>query len=437
MSQRGSKNNIQGRKIRLKIEAGIKENKTMIKVLHTADWHLGKKLQEFSRLEEQKEVLEEIIQIAEREQVDLVLLAGDIFDTYNPSHEAVELLYKSLHKLSNHGRRPIIAISGNHDSTQFIEAPDPLAREMGIFFYGKYDSILRSGKLENGIEVTITDQGFLELKLPKFDFPIRVILAPYANEVLLKTYLGEENRGLEFQNLLEAKWQSLADRYCDDSGVNLFIGHFFFIKEGENPEEEPESEKPILHVGGTQALFTKNIPSTIQYAALGHLHRHFSVTTKPFPVVYSSSPLSYSFSEADQEKKVVIVELEPRKPATYQAITLQSGKPLHRKRFQNLEQTIEWLNNHPNCFVEISLETETAIDADTRRKIMQAHDGIINLIPILNNKENLQRVHLSREDLEMDMVSLFQKFYEAQKLQQPHAEIIDLFKEIIAQTDEI
>ena len=67
-----------------------------MKILHTADWHLGKRLQEFSRLEEQKLVLEEIIQIADREEVDLVLLAGDIFDTFNPNHEAVELLYKTL-----------------------------------------------------------------------------------------------------------------------------------------------------------------------------------------------------------------------------------------------------------------------------------------------------------------------------------------------------
>ncbi len=409
----------------------------MIRVLHTADWHLGKKLQEYSRLEEQKLVLEEIIQIADDENVDLVLLAGDIFDTYNPSHDAVELLYKTLYKLSKHGKRPIIVISGNHDSSQFIEAPHPLAREMGIFFYGKYDTLIPTGQLENGISVTKSDRGFVELKLPQKSFPIRIILAPYANEVLLKTYLGDENREEEFQKIMQEKWRQLADRYCDPSGVNVFMGHFFFIKEGETPEAEPESEKPILHVGGTQALFTKNLPNNLQYAALGHLHRHFSVTKEPFPVVYASSPLAYSFSEADQEKKVVIVDLEPEKPANYRAIPLISGKPLHRKRFKDLESTLEWLKENENCFVEISFETDTSIDADTRRKIMQAHEGIISLIPILTNQGNKQNEELRKEDLEMDMVSLFQKFYEAQKLQQAHPEIIDLFKEIIAQNEEL
>jgi DNA repair protein SbcD/Mre11 len=409
----------------------------MLKILHTADWHLGKKLQEFSRLEEQKQVLEEIIEIAENEKVDLVLLAGDIFDSYNPSHEAVELLYKSLFKLSKHGKRPIIAISGNHDSSQFIEAPDPLAREMGIFFYGKYDTLVPTGTLENGIAITQSSPGFIELKLPHIAFPIRIILAPYANEVSLKTYLGDENREDEFQKIMEKKWKQLAELYFDKNGVNLFVGHFFFVKQGEIPEAEPESEKPILHVGGTQALYTQNLPENLQYAALGHLHRHFSVTKDPFPVVYSSSPLSYSFSEADQEKKVVVVDLQPDQPALFEAVTLKSGKPLHRKRFKDLKTTLDWLESHKDCYVEISFETNTAIDADTRRKIMQSHSGIINLIPIITQKIPGKNEELRKEDLEMDMVSLFQKFYESQKLHQPHPEIIDLFKEIISQNEEI
>ena len=214
----------------------------MLKILHTADWHLGKRLQEYSRLEEQTLVLDEICKIADQENVDLVLLAGDIFDTFNPAHEAVELLYKTLRRLSKNGTRPILAISGNHDSTQFVEAPDPLARELGIFFYSRYDSVIPCGKLDSGIEILKSESGFLELKLPQAEFPVRVILAPYANEVSLRTYLGEENREAEFRKLLSSKWQDLADRNCDEKGLNLFLGHFFFMKEGEKAEAEPESE---------------------------------------------------------------------------------------------------------------------------------------------------------------------------------------------------
>jgi DNA repair protein SbcD/Mre11 len=408
----------------------------MIKILHTADWHLGKRLQEFSRLDEQKLVLNEIIEIAEKKNVDLVLLAGDIFDTFNPNHEAVELLYKCLKRLSANGQRPIIAISGNHDSTQFVEAPDPLAREMGIFFYSKYDSIIPTGKLDNGLTILQSESGFVEIKLPGFDFPIRIILAPYANEVLLKTFMGEGDRESEFRDIMAEKWETLAEKYCDDKGINLFIGHFFFTKEGEPLPPEPESERPILHVGGTQALFTQSIPTQIQYAALGHLHRFHAVSKSPLPVIYSSSPLAYSFSEADQQKQVVLIEAEPGKPISYQPIGLEKGRPLYRKTFEVLAETLEWLEANPYCFVEITFITEHSIDATTRKAIMKAHDGIINLIPQIKNPKGQENLSLRAEDLDKDMVSLFQMYFKSERGQEPNKELVNIFKEVISQDTE-
>ncbi|RPA70475.1 exonuclease SbcCD subunit D [Cyclobacteriaceae bacterium YHN15] len=407
-----------------------------MKILHTADWHLGKRLQEFSRLDEQKLVLNEIIEIAEKKNVDLVLLAGDIFDTFNPNHEAVELLYKCLKRLSANGQRPIIAISGNHDSTQFVEAPDPLAREMGIFFYSKYDSIIPTGKLDNGLTILQSESGFVEIKLPGFDFPIRIILAPYANEVLLKTFMGEGDRESEFRDIMAEKWETLAEKYCDDKGINLFIGHFFFTKEGEPLPPEPESERPILHVGGTQALFTQSIPTQIQYAALGHLHRFHAVSKSPLPVVYSSSPLAYSFSEADQQKQVVLIEAEPGKPISYQPIGLEKGRPLYRKTFEVLAETLEWLEANPYCFVEITFITEHSIDATTRKAIMKAHDGIINLIPQIKNPKGQENLSLRAEDLDKDMVSLFQMYFKSERGQEPNEELVNIFKEVISQDTE-
>jgi len=408
----------------------------MLKILHTADWHLGKRLQEFSRLEEQKEVLEEIIGIAENEKVDLVVLAGDIFDAFNPSHEAVELLYRTLRRLSNNGLRPIIAISGNHDSTQFVAAPDPLARELGILFYTKFDQTISCGLLESGVEIIKSKPGFVELKLPAHDFPIRVILAPYANELLLKTYLGEENREEELRKILQENWKNLADQYCDEQGVNLFLGHFFFMKEGEKPEAEPESERPILHVGGTQALYTRNLPSQIQYAALGHLHRYHTCDIQPCPVVYSSSPLAYSFSEVDQKKRVVLIKAEPGQPVTYEPIPLEKGRPLCKKKFDNLPEALQWLEKNPYCFVEITYITEEAITSSTRRSIMKAHDGIISLIPQLTNNQDETEQGLNVEDLNQDMETLFNRYYQSAKGIAPNNEILMLFKEVISQNDQ-
>ena len=107
-----------------------------MKILHTADWHLGNGLQDFQRLQEQRDVLAEIIQIANREDVDLILVAGDLFDTFNPDPKAEDLLYSTLKELTANGRRTVVAIAGNHDNPDRIEAQDHFGRECGIIFAG-------------------------------------------------------------------------------------------------------------------------------------------------------------------------------------------------------------------------------------------------------------------------------------------------------------
>ncbi len=181
--------------------------KISMKILHTADWHLGKKLEQFSRLPEQKKVMDEICTIANQQNVDAVIVAGDLFDTFNPPNEAIDLFYKTLKKLSNNGKRLVVAIAGNHDSPERIEAPTPLAIENGIILTGFPNSKISKFKLESGIETTKIAEGFVEIKLPKIDFPLRLLLTPYANEYRLKTYLGNDDKEDSLRNILEKHWK--------------------------------------------------------------------------------------------------------------------------------------------------------------------------------------------------------------------------------------
>ena len=173
-----------------------------MKLLHTSDWHLGKRLENLSRLDEQKDVLKEICELAEAEQVDAVIVSGDLFDTYNPSAEAVDLFYKTLKRLANNGKRAVIAIAGNHDSPDRIEAPDPLARECGILFAGYPNAFIPPFALESGLGVTQSEEGFAELLLPGCPDPLRLLLTPYANEFRIKAYLGHEDSEEELRKLL-------------------------------------------------------------------------------------------------------------------------------------------------------------------------------------------------------------------------------------------
>ncbi len=146
-----------------------------MKLLHTADWHLGKRLGDYSRLAEQRAVLDEICAIAEAEAVDAVLIAGDLFDTFNPPNEALELFYRTVHRLSSDGARAVIAIAGNHDSPDRVEAPDPLARECGIFFVGRPASVVPTVETNAGIKTLNAAPGFVELQLPNCPEPLRLI----------------------------------------------------------------------------------------------------------------------------------------------------------------------------------------------------------------------------------------------------------------------
>lgn len=399
-----------------------------MKILHTADWHLGKKLDRFSRLEEQVSVMEEIIAIADEEQADLILVAGDLFDNFNPAVEAVELFYKTLKRLSQNGKRPVIAISGNHDSPNLINAPDPLARECGIILIGhpkaeiipfgtEYFNIIRS------------KEGFIEMKINTVDFPIRLLHTPYANEIRLKEYLGE-NKEEEINNVLSKTWKDLADQFCDEKGINLLTAHLYMNKKGADILEEPEGEKPIK-IGNADLIFSDSIPEQIQYTALGHLHGFQNIGTKEKPVIYSSSPLCYSFSEAGQTKYVSIIDAEPGKPVSYEKKVLKSGRTLVRKTFTSVDEAVLWLKENPYTFIELTLESETFLTADERRLIYQAHDGIVHLIPKVKSKESGEEVP-HEINLNQNIETLFKDYFKSKNGgQEANEELMKLFNEIL------
>lgn len=407
-----------------------------MKLLHTADWHLGKRLDDFQRIDEQRAVLHEICALAEREEVDAILLAGDLFDTFNPPTEAVDLFYQSLKRLTNNGRRPVIAIAGNHDSPDRIEAPDPLARECGIIFAGYPNSKVAPFALESGLKVLQSSAGFLELQLPGNSVPLRILLTPYANEYRLKSFLGKENSEEELRHVLQQKWAELADRYCDPKGVNVLLSHLFMVKNGDALPEEPADEKPILHVGGAQAVYTENIPQQMQYTALGHLHRMHAVDTRPCPVYYSGSPLSYSFSEANQKKYVLLAELEPGQKAAVREIELTQGKKLLRKRADGVEAALQWLAEHPGCLVELTLVTDTFLTARDRKQLNAAHPGIVAIIPEVRDTAGLIETQQKNIDLSRSMEELFCDYFKHETGQAPNADVLDLFTEILAEDEQ-
>jgi len=407
-----------------------------MKLLHTSDWHLGKRLENLLRLDEQKEVLNEICVIAETEQVNAVIVSGDLFDTYNPSAEAVDLFYKTLKRLANNGKRAVIAIAGNHDSPDRIAAPDPLARECGILFAGYPNVVIPPFELDAGLMVTQSEEGFVELHLPGCSDPLRILLTPYANEFRLKAYLGHEDSEEELRKLLNDKWSSLAQKYCNNKGVNILISHLFFARKGAALPEEPEDEKPILHVGGAQVIYSENIPHQIQYVALGHLHRKQTIDTTPCPIIYAGSPLSYSFAEANQQKYILVIDIEPGQIPVISNHELIKAKRLLRKRAESVDEAIEWLNDNQSALIELTMSTDTYLTAEERKLLNASHNGIISIIPDVKRGDDDQANFRKTIDLSKGMDELFTDYFMYEKGQKPNQRILDLFKEVLAEEGE-
>lgn len=400
-----------------------------MKILHTSDWHLGKKLKNFERIEEQKEVITEICNIADYENVDIVVISGDIFDNLNPSEEVRSLFFKALKRLSNYGKRIVIGIAGNHDSPKAIETPYPLSKDFGILLIGFLNTRIENFKLDSGIEIFGKEEGMLEIKFPNFLYPLRILYAPYANESRIGKSMENEE---EVKKFLIDRWNYLAEKYCDNKGVNLFVGHVLIMNNKIITSDEDEER----NIGGIGEIYIEGIPNQIQYAALGHLHRMQLINEKNKVIAYSGSPLAYSFSETDQEKFVIIVNATPEN-LSFKEILLKNGEKLLKRKFNSIKQAEEFLRNLKNDnnnrhYVELTISTENFLSPEDKRRLYEIYDKdrIVDIIPDIQNRKNFMKRNININD---NIENLFIEYFKHKYSKNPNEEILNLFKEMLAQ----
>ncbi|MBR0123643.1 MAG: exonuclease subunit SbcD [Bacteroidales bacterium] len=404
-----------------------------MRLLHTSDWHLGKKLNNFDRLEEQRDVMREIVSIADEQNVDMVVVAGDLFDTFNPSSDAQQLLYQTLYELSHDGQRPVIAIAGNHDSPDRVESPEVLAQVSGIFMFGYPNSMPGNAYIHKKFNITKTDQGFMEIQIPGCMAPIRILHTPFTNQERLQAYLGvtEDEEQKALRNQLQNMWQKVADKYCDNAGVNILIAHQFVINnENDTDVKEPDDENAV-NVGGTSAIFSYNIPRQIQYTALGHLHQCRKVGDNN--IWYSGSPLEYSFAETNQDKFVLVSDIEPNKEPSVNKILLESGCKLKRMTFNNILDATNWLEKNKDCWVELTIVSDNYLSHSDKQMLYDASNKIVAIIPQVNTTSDTLSAGSLISSIRTNKTALFMSYFTKMKGGEPDQSLIDLFKEIISQ----
>jgi DNA repair protein SbcD/Mre11 len=405
-----------------------------MRILHTSDWHLGKPLEQVSRIQEQREFIDCLCRLADEQAVDLVLVAGDVFDTYNPSAAAEELFYEAMDRLNGGGKRAVVVIAGNHDNPERLCAASPLAYRNGVILLGypKSDAGTFAAAAGGGVQIVASGPGWLELKLPGCREHAVIITLPYPSEARLEEVLAREAE----ENLLQkaysekigAIFADLSSKFREDT-VNLGVGHLF-LRGGK----ESESER-TLQVGGALTVDAAALPAGAHFVALGHLHRPQEIKGGSCPAFYSGSPLAYSFSEAGYSKAVYVIEAQPGREARIQPIYLTCGRPLQRWSADSIGQALQWCEEgrDQNAWVDLEIHTERVLTVEEQKLLRSLHPGIIHIRPRLKTEAAVFNPE-GRERLKID--ELFRDFYRYRMEQEIPEELLRTFLEVAASEDE-
>ena len=288
-----------------------------MRILHTSDWHVGKRLGRYDRIDEYREVIAEVVAISNRESVDLVVHSGDLFDRPFPSVAALEVGLAGLVALSDGGSRPVVAIAGNHDSPGLFEALAPFLRLQNIHLVG---------------EVKRPDEGGV-LDLQTTAGRAVVSCFPFLREGrAFHVWEKAEEHYKHYADRLRTISEAYAAHATDvaaGNAVTILTAHFLVGGSKVHGHGAPRGERE-LHMGESYAATREAIPSGPQYVALGHIHAPQPVPGARVPAEYAGSLLELDFGEAGEHKRVVVVEVEPNVPAAVRSVPLNGGRRLVR-----------------------------------------------------------------------------------------------------------
>ena len=247
-----------------------------MRFLHTADWHIGKKLHGYDLLEDQSYIIDQIIDLAEEQSVDAIIIAGDLYDRTVPAVDAVKCLNEKIAKINLEKKFPLLAISGNHDSPTRLETGSPWFKNTQFYL---------TTSIEESIEpIEFSDTQFF--------------LLPYFEPIEARLFFDEK-----ITTIAEGVTRVLQEmkQYFDSTKKQVLVTHFFIAGSSQTDSETK------IQVGGLDSVPTTAFEG-FDYVALGHLHANTALNHER--IRYSGSPLKFSLSEITNEKGVYIVDTQ-------------------------------------------------------------------------------------------------------------------------------
>ncbi len=258
-----------------------------MRILHTADWHIGQRLHERQRTDEHEKFLDWLLQTIQEHQVELLLVSGDIFDTALPSSDSTNLYYRFLYQLFDETDAYTVITAGNHDSARHLEAPREFLEMGRIYVVGLAD-----------------DPAKCVFTFPRDNPRVAVAAVPYLSEGDLRhlSYETEVDRNERYREWLKAFYADCVSAMPAEL-PKILMGHLF-VQGGTIGTSERN-----VQIGGATAVNASDFPENVSYVALGHLHRPQTINGTDYPIRYSGSPIPLRFNETGYRKKVYLLEL--------------------------------------------------------------------------------------------------------------------------------
>ena len=402
-----------------------------MRILHTSDWHLGKNLEGYSRMDEQEAFLEDFVKIVENNNIDLIIIAGDVYDSPNPPARAERMFYDTLKKLSANGERITLVIAGNHDNPDRLVAAGPLARDHGIIMVGTPKSVVMPGEYGNN-SVINSGEGFVEVKI-KGEKAV-VLTVPYPsekrlNEVLYGAMDEEEERLKSYSDRIKTLFETLSKNYREDT-INIAVSHLFAMG-----SEESGSERSI-QLGGSFIVDGSCFPKKAQYIALGHVHKPQIVPGTDKRARYAGSPIHYNKKEINFKKKCFIVDVKAGEPCNIQEVEFKVYKPIEVWKCESIEEAIAKCqeNREKNCWVYLEIATDRYIREDEIKVMKNTKKDILEIVPKISG-ENSEDIGINSFS-EKSFQDIFKEFYLKERKVEPQPEVIDLLLSIIKEGEE-
>ena len=361
-----------------------------MRILHTSDWHIGHRLYERRRIEEHRQFLDWLLTTLQENAVDVLLVAGDIFDTALPSSEATDLYYQFLFQLYDETHAHAVITAGNHDSPTRLAAP----REF-----------LRMGRIH--VVGLASEPAECVLSLPSENPSVAIAAVPYLSESELShiSFETEPERAERYRERLKVFYRQCVERM--PPGVpKILMGHLFV-----HGGEESGSERNI-QIGGATAMQISDFPDDVAYIALGHLHRPHGISGASYPVQYAGSPLPLRFNEANYSKKVYLLDVPASGDVWVEEIEVPIFKEL-RTVAGNLDEvglmamSPEWDGTYIQ--VQLKLERPEVGISDRIREMFHQRGGEVLSVEV-ELPAQTERQEIPIEDMRQP-TEIFEQFY--------------------------